>query len=180
MEIIKTGPEGLLLIKPDIFRDDRGYFFESFNAGKFSKEGLEVKFLQDNESSSKKGVVRGLHFQIPPYEQAKLVRVVKGAALDVAVDLRKASPTYGKWTSVLLTGDNKWMFWIPAGFAHGFATLEDDTVFFYKCTQVYNKEAERSILWNDPDINIDWGVAKPVISEKDKLASGFRQFLSPF
>jgi len=180
MEISKTILEGLLIIKPDVFRDDRGYFFESFNNEKFSKEGLDVRFMQDNESLSMKGVIRGLHFQIPPFEQAKLVRVVKGSALDVAVDIRKSSPTYGEWTSVLLTGENKWMFWIPAGFAHGFATLEQDTVFFYKCTKVYNKESERSILWNDPDINIKWGIEKPIISERDKSAQGFREFKSPF
>lgn len=180
MEISKTILEGLLIIKPDVFRDDRGYFFESFNNEKFSKEGLDVRFMQDNESLSMKGVIRGLHFQIPPFEQAKLVRVVKGSALDVAVDIRKSSPTYGEWTSVLLTGENKWMFWIPAGFAHGFATLEEDTVFFYKCTKVYNKESERTILWNDPDINIKWGIEKPIISERDKSAQGFREFKSPF
>jgi len=180
MKISKTDLEGLLIIKPDVFRDERGYFFESFNNEKFSKEGLDVTFMQDNESLSMKGVIRGLHFQIPPFEQAKLVRVVKGSALDVAVDIRKSSPTYGKWTSVLLTGENKWMFWIPAGFAHGFATLEQDTVFFYKCTKVYNKESERSILWNDPEINIKWGIEKPIISERDKLAQGFRGFKSPF
>ncbi len=180
MEISKTALDGLLIIKPDVFRDDRGYFFESFNIEKFSKEGLDVTFMQDNESLSMKGVIRGLHFQIPPFEQAKLVRVVKGSALDIAVDLRKSSSTYGKWTSVLLTGENKWMFWIPAGFAHGFATLEEDTVFFYKCTKVYNKESERSILWNDPDINIKWGIEKPIISERDKSAKGFREFKSPF
>jgi len=180
MEISKTILEGLLIIKPDVFRDDRGYFFESFNNEKFSKEGLDVRFMQDNESLSMKGVIRGLHFQIPPFEQAKLVRVVKGSALDVAVDIRKSSPTYGEWTSVLLTGENKWMFWIPAGFAHGFATLEQDTVFFYKCTKVYNKESERTILWNDPDINIKWGIEKPIISERDKSAQGFREFKSPF
>jgi dTDP-4-dehydrorhamnose 3,5-epimerase len=180
MEIRKTGLEGLVIIEPDVFRDDRGYFFESFNYEKFLKAGLELTFVQDNESLSRKGVLRGLHFQIPPFEQAKLVRVVKGSALDVAVDLRKASPTYGKWSSVLLTGENKWMFWIPAGFAHGFVTLEEDTVFFYKCTNVYHKEAEQSILWNDPDININWGIGNPIISDRDKAAPGFREFNSPF
>jgi dTDP-4-dehydrorhamnose 3,5-epimerase len=180
MELNKTGLEGLLIIKPDIYRDDRGYFFESYNSEKFLKEGLKSTFLQDNESTSRKGVLRGLHFQVPPYEQAKLVRVVRGSALDVVVDLRKSSPTYGKWTSVLLTGEEKWMFFIPAGFAHGFVTLEDDTVFFYKCTKVYNKDCERSLLWNDPDINIDWDIHDPIISEKDKTAGRFRDFKSPF
>jgi len=180
MEIIKTNLEGILIIKPDVFRDDRGYFFESFNYTRFMKEGLDLSFVQDNESSSKKGVLRGLHFQVPPFEQAKLVRVMKGAALDVAVDLRKTSPTFGKWTSILLTGENKWMFWIPAGFAHGFVTLEDDTIFFYKCTNVYSKESERSIIWNDADLKIEWSIQDPIISEKDRSAPGFRDFKSPF
>ena len=129
MEIIKTSIEGLLVIRPDVFRDDRGYFYESYNKERFAKEGLTMSFVQDNESKSSKGVLRGLHFQKPPYAQGKLVRVVKGAVMDVAVDLRKNSPTYGKWESILLTEENKEMFWIPEGFAHGFVTLEDDTIF---------------------------------------------------
>jgi len=180
MEILKTPLEGLLIIKPDVFEDERGYFFESFNNEKFLREGLDLTFLQDNESKSKKGVLRGLHFQAPPYAQGKLVRVIRGSVIDVAVDIRKDSPTYGKWESVVLTGQNKLMFWVPAGFAHGFATLEDDTVFFYKCTNVYNKAAEGSILWNDPDLNIDWKFSDPVISDKDKAAGRFREMVSPF
>jgi dTDP-4-dehydrorhamnose 3,5-epimerase len=180
MEIIKSSLEGLLIIKPDVFEDDRGYFFESFNQEKFSDGGLEVKFMQDNESKSKKGVLRGLHFQAPPFEQGKLVRVIAGSVLDVAVDIRKGSPTYRKWESIVLSGQNKWMFWIPAGFAHGFVTLEDNTVFFYKCTNVYNRAAEGSIMWNDPDLNIDWGTDDPVISEKDKFSPWFRDIVSPF
>ena len=180
MEIIKTPLEGLLIIKPDVFEDDRGYFFESFNQDKFLKAGLDLNFLQDNESKSKKRVLRGLHFQAPPFAQGKLVRVMRGSVLDVAVDIRKDSPTYGKWESIVLSGKNKWMYWIPAGFAHGFATLEDDTIFFYKCTNVYNKPAEGRILWNDPELKINWGIDEPVISDKDKISPLFREFVSPF
>jgi dTDP-4-dehydrorhamnose 3,5-epimerase len=180
MEIIQTPLEGLLIIKPDVFEDERGYFFESFNADKFRAAGLDLTFLQDNESKSKKGVLRGLHFQAPPFAQGKLVRVMRGSVLDVAVDIRKNSPTYGQWASIVLSGQNKWMYWVPAGFAHGFATLEDDTTFFYKCTNVYNKASEGSILWNDPDLGIDWGITEPVISDKDKISPSFRDFTSPF
>ncbi len=180
MEIITTPLKGLLIIKPDVFEDERGYFFESFNHEKFLKLGLDLHFVQDNESKSKKGVLRGLHFQAPPFEQGKLVRVMRGSVLDVAVDIRRDSPTYGRWESIILSGQNKWMYWIPAGFAHGFVTLEDDTIFFYKCTNVYNKASEGSILWHDGDLNINWGIENPVISEKDKAAPLFRQFNSPF
>ena len=180
MEIIKTELEGLLIIKPAVFEDERGYFFESYNLEKFIKAGIDVRFVQDNESKSKKGVVRGLHLQAPPFEQGKLVRVMRGSILDVAVDIRKDSPTFGKWASIELSGKNKWMYWIPPGFAHGFATLEDETIVFYKCTNVYNKEAERHFLWNDPDINIDWGIRDPVVSQRDSMAPRFRDFVSPF
>lgn len=180
MEIIKTSIEGLLIIKPDVFRDERGYFFESYNKERFAKEGLTMDFVQDNESKSAKGVLRGLHFQKPPYTQGKLVRVVKGSVMDVAVDLRKDSPTYGKWESVILSEDNKLQFWIPEGFAHGFVTLEDETVFNYKCTNIYNKESEGSLLWNDPDINIDWNIENPILSEKDKISPLFKNFETPF
>jgi dTDP-4-dehydrorhamnose 3,5-epimerase len=180
MEIIKTELEGLLIIKPEVFEDERGYFFESYNREKFRQAGIDTNFAQDNESKSRKGVVRGLHLQAPPFEQGKLVRVMRGSVLDVAVDIRKSSPTYGKYASIELSGKNKWMYWIPPGFAHGFATLEDETIFFYKCTHVYNKDAERCFLWNDPDINIDWGIADPVVSGRDNMAPRFRDFLSPF
>lgn len=180
MEIIKTSIEGLLIIKPDVFKDERGYFFESYNKERFEKEGLLMDFVQDNESKSSKGVLRGLHFQKPPYAQGKLVRVVKGSVMDVAVDLRKDSATYGKWESVVLTEENKLQFWIPEGFAHGFLTLEDNTIFNYKCTNVYNKESEGSILWNDPDINIEWNIENPILSEKDKLSPLFKNFETPF
>ena len=180
MEIIKTELEGLLIIKPEVFEDERGYFFESYNREKFLKAGIDVNFLQDNESKSRKGVIRGMHLQAPPFEQGKLVRVMRGSVLDVAVDIRKNSPTFGKWSSIILSGQNKWMYWIPPGFAHGFATLEDETIFFYKCTNVFSKESERYFIWNDPDINIDWGIKDPVVSDRDRNAPGFRDFVSPF
>ncbi len=180
MLIEKTEIQGLLIIKPDIFEDQRGYFFESYNEEKFRQLGIGEKFLQDNESKSGKGVLRGLHFQVPPFEQGKLVRVIKGAVLDVAVDLRKTSPTYGQWASTELSEKNKFMYWIPAGFAHGFLTLEENTIFFYKCTQVYHRESERGIAWDDPDLKIDWGTDHPLVSEKDKTAGRFRDFVSPF
>jgi dTDP-4-dehydrorhamnose 3,5-epimerase len=181
MEIIKTKIEGLLIVKPQVFEDERGYFFESYNKERFKNAGLDLSFVQDNESKSQKNVLRGLHFQRPPYAQGKLVRVVKGAVLDVAVDLRKESPTYGQWEAVELSEENKLMYWIPPGFAHGFLTLRDETVFTYKCTNVYNRESEGSILWNDPEIGIDWQIKDtPILSEKDKQAPRFRDFVSPF
>ncbi|MCK9422578.1 MAG: dTDP-4-dehydrorhamnose 3,5-epimerase [Bacteroidales bacterium] len=180
MEMIKTPLEGLLIIKPDVFEDERGYFYESFNYEKFLQVGLDLKFVQDNESKSKKGVLRGLHFQAPPFAQGKLVRVMRGSVLDVAVDIRKNSQTSGKWESIVLSGTNKLMYWIPEGFAHGFVTLEDNTVFFYKCTKIYNKTSEGSILWCDEDLKIDWGIKDPVISDKDKVSQRFKNFISPF
>ncbi len=180
MQIIKTKIPDLLIIKPDVFEDERGYFFESYNREKFVQAGIKYKFVQDNESKSQKGVLRGLHFQNPPHAQGKLVRVMKGAVLDVAVDIRKKSPTYGKWASIELSESNKMMCWIPPGFAHGFVTLEDNTVFFYKCTNVYNKQSEGSIRWNDPDLNIDWKTKNPILSEKDKIVPFFKDFESKF
>jgi dTDP-4-dehydrorhamnose 3,5-epimerase len=180
MEIIKTPIEGLLVIKPDVFEDPRGYFFESYNREKFLDYGIDVNFLQDNESKSGKGVLRGLHFQNPPYAQGKLVRVMQGSVLDVAVDLRMNSATYGQWASIVLSGENKWMYWIPGGFAHGFLTLESDTIFFYKCTNVYHKESEGCIRWNDPDLKIVWGNDHPLISERDSRAPFFKEFQSKF
>ena len=181
MEIIETKIPDLVIIKPAVFKDDRGYFFESYNKEKFLSKGIDQNFVQDNESKSMKGVLRGLHFQKRPYSQGKLVRVMKGAVLDVAVDIRKNSPTYGQWESIVLSDDNKFMYWIPPGFAHGFVTLEDNTVFFYKCTNVYNKESEGSLLWNDPTLNINWGdITDPILSEKDREAPLFKDFVSPF
>jgi dTDP-4-dehydrorhamnose 3,5-epimerase len=180
MEIIKTKIPDLLIIKPTVFEDDRGYFFESYSNDNFLKAGIDVNFVQDNESKSQKGVLRGLHFQNPPHAQGKLVRVMRGSVLDVAVDIRKGSPTYGQWESIVLSGENKMMYWIPAGMAHGFLTLEDDTIFFYKCTNTYNKKSEGSIRWNDPDFNIDWKNKNPILSEKDKIAPLFKDFKSNF
>jgi dTDP-4-dehydrorhamnose 3,5-epimerase len=169
MNIISTGIEGLLVIEPSIFEDERGYFYESYNKERFDSLGIfSGSFVQDNQSKSNKGVLRGLHFQNAPFAQGKLVRVISGSVLDVAVDLRKDSKTYGKHFSIKLTGDNKKMFWVPEGFAHGFSTLEDDTIFSYKCTNYYHKKSEGCILWNDSDLGIDWGVSNPIVSEKDK------------
>ena len=169
MEIIETKIKDLLIIKPDVFLDERGYFFESYNKERFAQHGLDMTFVQDNESQSMKGVLRGLHFQKPPFAQGKLVRVVKGAVMDVAVDLRK-----------VLTEGNKFMYWIPEGFAHGYVCLEDFSVFTYKCTNVYNKASEGSIRWNDPDLGINWDIENPILSEKDKVSPLFREFVSPF
>ncbi len=180
MEIIESAIPDVLIIKPDVFQDERGYFFESFNEEKFRSFGIDARFMQDNESKSQKGVLRGLHFQNPPYAQGKLVRVMKGAVLDVAVDLRPRSQYFGKWVSIVLSESNKWMYWIPEGFAHGFLTLEDNTVFFYKCTHLYHKASEGSIRWNDPDLNIDWGSDTPILSEKDQNAPFLKEFKSSF
>lgn len=180
MKIIQTNIPGVLLIEPQVFADDRGYFFESYNRKKFVEHGIPEIFIQDNESKSQKGVLRGLHFQKPPYAQGKLVRVIKGAVIDVAVDIRRGSDTYGQWTSVELSEENKKMLWVPPGMAHGFVTLEDETIFSYKCTELYNKSSEGSIRWDDPDLNINWGVENPVLSEKDKQAPLFRDYVSPF
>lgn len=180
MEVIKTEIEGLLIVKPAVFPDKRGYFFESYNKEKYVKEGINVDFVQDNVSFSQKNVLRGLHFQNPPHAQAKLVSVLRGAVLDVAVDIRKNSPSYGKHYSVVLSEENKLQFFLPAGFAHGFLTLEDNTLFSYKCSNLYHKEAEGSILWNDPELGIDWQVENPIVSPKDEEAYGLKDLKSQF
>lgn len=180
MEIVKYDIEGPLLIKPRIFKDERGYFFESYNETSYVNSGLSFKFVQDNESCSSKNVLRGLHFQNPPFAQGKLVRVIKGSVIDIAVDIRKESPTYGKHIKVELSEENKYQFWIPPGFAHGFLSLSDETIFTYKCTNVYNKESEGGIIWNDPDLNIDWGTNKPLVSEKDLILTSFNDLNSKF
>jgi len=173
--------EGLILFTPKIFKDDRGLFFESFNQKIFNEAiGEKINFVQDNISVSKKNVVRGLHFQKPPFGQGKLVRVIQGRVIDVAVDIRKNSPTYGKHIALELSEENKNSFWIPEGFAHGFVALEDDTIFSYKCTNFYNHQSEDAILWNDKDLNIDWKVKSPILSEKDKISQSFNTFASPF
>lgn len=180
MKKIPTKIPDVLVIQPDVFEDKRGYFFETFNQEKFAELGILYDFVQDNESLSAKNVLRGLHFQKPPFEQGKLVRVIRGGVRDVAVDIRKGSPYYGKWVSMELTAQNKLMLWIPPGFAHGFLTLEDHTVFSYKCTGFYNRASEGVISWNDPDINIDWLIEFPELSERDKNGTPFNNFNTPF
>tara|TARA_B110000503_G_scaffold142446_1_gene239266 strand:- start:49 stop:597 length:549 start_codon:yes stop_codon:yes gene_type:complete len=180
MEIEKLEIEGLLIIRPAVFEDDRGYFFEAFNAAKFKLAGLQANFVQDNLSKSSKDVLRGLHFQNPPHAQGKLVSVLRGAVLDVAVDIRKNSPTYGQHYSIILSEKNKTQFYIPPGFAHGFKTLEDNTIFSYKCTEAYNKESEGSIKWDDQELGIDWEVNNPIVSGKDQIAPSFKELNSQF
>jgi len=179
---IKEGElPGLFIIEPKIFEDERGYFFESFHTEKFNQAlDKKIEFVQDNESKSQKGVLRGLHFQQPPYAQGKLVRVIKGAVLDVAVDIRKGSSTYGKYQSIILSEENKKQFYIPEGFAHGFLTLEDNTVFSYKCTNFYNPSAEGCLLWNDKDLAINWNFNNPTLSKKDLIGEKLISFDSPF
>lgn len=180
MNIIETPIDGLFIVEPRVFEDPRGYFFESFSEKLFKeKSGVEVTFVQDNESLSSKGVLRGLHFQKEPYAQAKLVRVVRGAVQDVAVDLRAGSKTFGQYFSVVLSGENKRQFFIPEGFAHGFLTLEDNTVFQYKCSNYYQPSAEGSIIWNDSDIAVQWALSQQeyLLSQKDLKAPTFAQFL---
>ena len=180
MNITKTDIQGLIIIEPQIFKDSRGCFFESWNAKKFKQLGISEDFVKDNQSVSSKGVLRGLHFQNPPFAQAKLVSVIRGAVLDVAVDLRKNSPTYGMHYCVELNQRNHKLFFIPKGFAHGFVALEDDTVFSYKCSGFYNKESEESLLWNDKDLAINWQINNPIVSDKDSIAKSFKDYKSKF
>lgn len=180
MEVIETELKGLFVLKPRVFEDERGYFFESYNQNLFKQAGLDLEFVQDNQSLSQKGVLRGLHFQNPPHAQGKLVRVITGAVLDVVVDIRKNSATYGKWFGLELTEKNKWMMYVPPGFAHGFLTLEDNTIFSYKCTNFYNKAAEDCLLWNDKDIDIKWNYNDPLLSAKDLEGKPFKGFVSMF
>ncbi len=180
MKVQPTPFEGLYVIEPRVFEDSRGYFLESWNRETFASLGIPAEYVQDNQSGSVANVLRGLHFQIPPHAQGKLVRVLQGAVLDVAVDLRRNQPTYGKHFKILLEAGQHKMVYIPEGFAHGFRTLQNDTVFFYKCTGAYHKAAERTIRWNDPDLEIDWGINDPLLSEKDRIAPLFSDFESPF
>ena len=182
MNVIKTKIDGLVIIEPKLFVDERGYFFESFNQRDFTSAVGNVTFVQDNESKSSYGVLRGLHFQLPPYSQSKLVRVIEGKVLDVAVDLRKSSPTYGQYVSVELTADNHRQFFIPKGFAHGFVVLSQQAVFQYKCDEFYHPEAEGAIAWNDPTINIDWQISAEdiILSAKDKSHPMLHDITSPF
>lgn len=182
MDVIKTDIDGVVIIKPHIFTDSRGYFFESYSKKEFDEKVRPVDFVQDNESCSTKGVMRGLHFQLPPFTQSKLVRCVKGAVLDVAVDIRKGSPTYGKHVAVELTEDNHLQFFVPRGFAHGFAVLSDIAVFQYKCDNYYAPQADGGISIADPLLGIDWGIAfeEAILSDKDKKHPLLKEFDSPF
>lgn len=180
MEISATGFDNLFIIETQVYGDNRGYFYEGYNRKVLNDKGLEIDIAQTNISKSQVGVVRGLHFQNPPFAQGKLIRVLKGSVLDVVVDLRKKSSTFGKSFSIELSEKNAKCLWVPPGFAHGFRTLEDETIFYYDCTQVYNKEAEGSIRWNDPELNIDWGISNPILSEKDRNAPLFKDFVSQF
>ncbi|MFR9542664.1 MAG: dTDP-4-dehydrorhamnose 3,5-epimerase [Rikenellaceae bacterium] len=182
MEAIKTELEGVFIIEPRVFGDERGYFFESFSQREFEEKVCKTTFIQDNQSYSRYGVLRGLHFQKAPYAQSKLVRVTKGKVIDVAVDIRKGSPTYGKYVAVELSEDNHRQLFIPRGFAHGFVVLSEEAIFQYKCDNFYSKESEGAIMWNDPDLGIDWGIseADAILSDKDKLNSLLKDFDSPF
>ena len=182
MEVIKTDIDGVVIIEPKIFKDARGYFFESFSKREFDEKVAKVDFVQDNESCSTYGVMRGLHFQRPPFAQAKLVRCVKGAVLDVAVDIRKGSPTYGQHVAVELTEDNHRQFFIPRGFAHGFAVLSDIAVFQYKCDNYYHPEADGGISILDESLGINWSInpSKAILSDKDLKHNLLREFDSPF
>ncbi|WP_418508825.1 dTDP-4-dehydrorhamnose 3,5-epimerase [Corallibacter sp.] len=176
MRLIETKLKDCFVIEPNVFADDRGYFFESYNKEKFNKAlGQNINFVQDNESFSSKGVLRGLHFQKGEFAQAKLVRVIKGEVLDVAVDLRPDSPSFGKYESVVLTGENKKQFFVPRGFAHGFVVLSDTAIFSYKCDNFYNKESEGGLIFNDKTLNIDWKLPESecLLSEKDKILPTF-------
>jgi dTDP-4-dehydrorhamnose 3,5-epimerase len=180
LKITTTPIEGILIIEPQIFKDTRGYFFESYNESKMHAAGIQLNFVQDNQSFSQKGAIRGLHFQAPPFEQGKLVRVIAGAVRDVVVDIRKNSPSYGQHFAIDLTAENQLMFWIPPGFAHGFETLADNTIFLYKCTNLYHKESEGGLLWNDPALGIQWQTKEAIVSDKDILLPTLKDFVSPF
>ncbi len=180
MKIIQTKINDLLIIEPQVFQDKRGFFVETYNKDKYFKNNIKVEFVQDNLSQSDKGVLRGLHYQKQPYSQGKLVQVIKGSVLDVAVDIRPDSETFGQWESLLLTAEEKNQFWIPEGFLHGFLALEDETIFSYKCTNLYQPEAEISVKWDDADLNIDWQLEKyainqPIVSAKDQQGIKFAE-----
>lgn len=170
MKVIKTDIEGVFIIEPIVFEDERGYFFESYNQKKLQEQGIDYNFIQDNQSKSRYGTIRGIHFQKGEFSQAKLVRVLEGTVLDVAVDLRKNSPTFGKYVAVELSAENKRQLMIPRGFGHGFSVLSETAVFAYKCDNVYNKASEGGIRYNDPTLNIDWKIdeSKAILSDKDK------------
>ena len=171
---------GPLLITPSIFEDERGHFFESFSKALFQQHGINSEFVQDNQSLSQKGTLRGLHFQAPPFDQGKLVRVSRGRVIDIIVDIRKSSPTYGQNITVELSDKNKQQLWVPPGFAHGFSVIEDNTIFQYKCTQYYNKASEGGVIYNDNTLALDWKIENPIVSEKDLILPAFKNFNSPF
>lgn len=182
MKITETKIKDLFLIEPKLWRDDRGYFYESYSKKAFEEAGIYADFVQDNQSLSEKGTLRGLHAQKDPSAQGKLVRVIKGRVLDIAIDIRKNSATYGEHVIAELSGENHKMFWVPPGFLHGFVTLEDDTIFTYKVTNLYDKSSEIGVLWDDKDLGINWGISasEVILSEKDKELPRFRDFESPF
>lgn len=182
MKFLETSIKGLLIVEPKLWKDDRGYFFESYNKQAFDEAGIDVNFVQDNQSLSQKGTLRGLHAQANPFAQGKLVRVIQGKVLDIAVDIRKGSKTYGQYEAVELSGENNRMLWIPPGFLHGFVTLEDQTIFSYKVSGLYNKASEFGVIWNDPDLNINWGIGAEqiILSEKDKILPFFKDLNSSF
>jgi dTDP-4-dehydrorhamnose 3,5-epimerase len=167
---------GLVIIEPKVFPDDRGFFFESYNKNVFAQNEISTEYVQDNQSISKKGVLRGLHFQLAPHEQGKLVSVVRGAVIDVAVDIRKSSATFGKHFAIELNDQNRLLLWIPAGFAHGFVTLEDNTIFTYKCNNFYNKQSESGIRFDDADLKINWIEKNPILSDKDLQLMSWKEF----
>lgn len=182
MKFIRSDIQDVYIFEPTVYEDERGCFLESYNYVNFNEAVGKTIFVQDNESKSKRGVIRGLHFQVPPYAQAKLVRCIEGAVIDVAVDIRKNSPTYGKHVALEITGDNKKQLYIPRGFAHGFAVISDEAIVAYKVDNVYSPEHDSGILWNDPDLNIDWKLInhEVVVSEKDKNLVNLKSFNSPF
>lgn len=180
MEVIKTEIEGLLLIKPKVFKDARGYFLESYNEAVYRNAGIDLYFVQDNISKSQQGTIRGLHYQVGDDAQGKLCKVLYGKVLDVAVDIRFGSPTFGKYFASELSEENHTQLWIPPGFAHGFSVLSEEVIFSYKCTALYNKESERAILYNDKELNIDWKVVNPIVSEKDMKAKLFKEIDKDF
>lgn len=180
MEVVKTEIEGLLLIKPKVFKDDRGYFLESYNEAVYRNAGIDLYFVQDNISKSQQGTIRGLHYQVGDDAQGKLCKVLYGKVLDVAVDIRFGSPTFGKYFASELSEENHTQLWIPPGFAHGFSVLSEEVIFSYKCTALYKKESERAIIYNDKELNIDWKVVNPIVSEKDMKAKLFKDIDKDF
>ena len=180
MKITELKIKGIIIIELDVFKDNRGYFAETFSLKRYNDLGINLNFVQDNISVSRKGTLRGLHYQVPPKAQAKLCHVLKGRVIDVAVDLRFGSPTFGQYLALELSEENHTQIFIPAGFAHGFAVLSDEAVFQYKCSEFYSKEYERAIRFDDPDLKIDWGIENPIVSDKDREAKFFKEIEMDF